>query len=938
MKKFLSAILISYAITGFAAAPMPMENINRTQNVKFSADSSYYNYTPEKVADCNRKDQPSRWVSDASSHEHWLMAEYQKPQTVNTVVIHFWTDNHISQKFDLQGRINGQWVTLKEISNNNTVNPEIVFPSCELSAIRLNFHRQTPDGMVRIYEFEAGAKPYAIEAVMTDGVGRNLLAPGDNKSIVIHNYEPNPVTMTIETELLPIKGSQQSKTVRQTVKIDRELTLRVPTPDEFGIFQYNLNAVLPDNSRVVLATETVLYFPPAEPVYKNTSPFGSHFYHFHPSLVEHAGIYWWRNHDMYGRWNENMSEDGIADWSDIDKRFEDVKKYNIRECAVLLGAPRKYSTILPGEEVTSGADSIYSYYPPSDIDAWKKLYVAPLAGKLQQVSPFRAYEMWNEAWSYYRLRGLHGTPGEAALLFKETYELLKQIDPEAMVYPTDIGALMIDNPYTFKNFGRDMFELGFLRWADLFSFHSYADMDFKLLETYRRNMWNYARDFEMWSTETATEGKPFYRFMRSMLNHRIWGNGKTFIYNGNLWAPLYLDGKPHLNLAAYSAMIRELGDALPLGWQEKDGITAFLFANGNTPVAVLFTESENPLKINIATTENSRVTDIFGNQTDPEKPVLAVDNPVFVANPANEAVQELFAARMDFLAQHAYSQRDFAAKTATLIRSVTFDKLPEAVVQAIRQLDEIRPDLQGDELYDSNMVLEQLTNMEIFFTRAKLLPQFNKVNIATPEKIYPEAWNSVYSLTGHNGVMPDTERLLSRSQKLSQQANAYMPDGDSQAAAILAIRAEQDLQNAYQRMEKEEILPVYKTKTYFRSHKRFIRSELYCFPAGKPQEAVISLANPTGKPLEGKIKLQLPEGWTVATDTIDCVVAPLSRQNISVNITAPAKLDEKFRGKIIIHDMNGNFPEISAECQIVEKTPPFPVLGGAMSTGMFTGN
>ena len=210
-------------------------------------------------------------------------------------------------------------------------------------------------------------------------------------------------------------------------------------------------------------------------------------------------------------------------------------------------------------------------------------------------------------------------------------------------------------------------------------------------------------------------------------------------------------------------MIRELGDALPLGWQEKDGITTFLFANGNTPVAVLFTESENPLKINIATTENSRVTDIFGNQTDPEKPVLAIDNPVFVANPANEAVQELFAARMDFLAQHAYSQRDFAAKTATLIRSVTFDKLPEAVVQAIQQLNEIRPDLQGDELYDSNMVLDQLTNMEIFFTRAKLLPQFNKVNIATPEKIYPEAWNSVYSLTGHNGVLPDTERLLSRS-------------------------------------------------------------------------------------------------------------------------------------------------------------------------------
>lgn len=938
MKKLLSAALISAAITIFAAEPMPMTNINRLPNVKFSADSSYYNYTPEKAADGNLKDQPSRWVSNAASHEHWLTAEYPQPQVVNTAIIRFWTDTHIAKDFDVQGKINDRWVTLKEIRDNNTVNPEIVFPTCEISAMRLNFHRQTPDGMVRIYEFEAGAKPYAIEAVITDETGPGLLAPGDSKMIVIHNYEPQPVTMILETELLPVRGSQQTKTVRQTVKIDRDLTVVIPTPDDFGLYQYNLSAVLPDNSKVILATETVLYFPPAEPIYKTASPFGSHFYHFHPALVKHAGIYWWRNHDVYGRWNENMSEDGVPDWSDVDQRFDEVRKYALRENAVLLGAPRKYSTILPGEEVTSGADSIYSYYPPSDIEAWKKLYAAPLARKLMQASPCRAYEMWNEAWSYYRLRGLHGTPGEAVMLFKETYELLKQLDPDARVYPTDIGALMVDNPYTFKNFGRDVFELGYLRWADVFSFHSYADMNFKLLETYRRNMWKYGRDFEMWSTETATEGKPFYRLMQSLLNHRIWGNGKTFVYNGNLWAPLYLDGKPHLNLAAFSSMIRELGDALPLGWQEKDGVTAFLFANGDTPVAVLFTESTAPLKINLATTENSRVADIFGNQLDPEKSFLAIDNPVFVVNPSPEAVRELVANRLDFLAQHAYSQRDFAARTARLIRSTPPDQLPEIIAPEIAKLDQARLELQGDELYDSNMVLDQLTALEILFTRQQRLPQFTEVDIVPTSPQYPTEWNSIYSITGHNGVLPDTERLLSRSQKLNQQAVEYMNDGDLQAAAILSIRAEQDMYAAHQRMEKEKIEPIYKPKTYFRSHKIFIRSELYCFPAGQPQEAVITLANPTGKTLEGKIKFQLPDGWTVDRNTLDCIVPPLSRQTIRVNITAQAKLDTKFRGKIIVRDLNGNFPEIAADCQIVEKTPPFPVLGGEMSTGMFTGN
>ena len=42
--------------------------------------------------------------------------------------------------------------------------------------------------------------------------------------------------------------------------------------------------------------------------------------------------------------------------------------------------------------------------------------------------------------------------------------------------------------------------------------------------------------------------------------------------------------------------------------------------------------------------------------------------------------------------------------------------------------------------------------------------------------------------------------------------------------------------------------------------------------------------------------------------------------------------------KLLVRDRNGNFPPIEATCEVLEKIPPYPVLGGSMSTGEFTGN
>ena len=53
-------------------------------------------------------------------------------------------------------------------------------------------------------------------------------------------------------------------------------------------------------------------------------------------------------------------------------------------------------------------------------------YILPVTAMVKKSARFRVYEIWNEAWSYYRLRGLHGTAGEAFELFKVSYEALKK--------------------------------------------------------------------------------------------------------------------------------------------------------------------------------------------------------------------------------------------------------------------------------------------------------------------------------------------------------------------------------------------------------------------------------------------------------------------------------------------------------------------------------
>lgn len=930
-----ASFVLSAADGGKAA-----ENLNRLPGTKLSADSVFYKYTADKAADGDRTDKLSRWVSSAESGEHWIMAEYDAPRKVNAVTLVFWTDTHVSLDFDIEGRVDGKWVTLREVRGNRAVAPRLVFPEREVSALRVVFRKQIPDSMVRLYEFSAECAPHALELSMSPTRGNGFLEEGEARSVTLYCHEKSPVRLNLRLGLKAEAGRPAAESVQEnrTVELKGAQTFRLPVPKTFGAYEYEIVLTDEDGTTVLSQTEPFFYFPPSNPAYKTASPFAAHYYHMHPALIDYVGLYWWRNHDVYGRWNNNMDEQGNADWSELDERLAEVRANRIRECAVLLGAPRKYSTVLPGEPVSSGRDSIYSYYPPSDIGAWCRLYLEPLAGKVAKASPFRVYEIWNEAWSYYRLRGLHGTPGEAMQLFRESYEALKKADPEAMVYPTDTGAALKESPYAFREFGRDMFELGYLRWADLMSYHSYGMMDYGRLENYRANMWNYGRDFEMWSTETAASGQPFHRLMESLLSHRVWGNGKTFIYNGSLWAPLYSDGRPHKNLVAMAAMIRELGDALPLGFEENGDVTAYLFANGGTPVAVLFSKSAEPAEIDLPLSRNSVVRDVFGRELDAKQPVLSLDNPVFVRDPAPEAVVRLAAAQLDFLAKHARKNGEWARIAAERLRKAEKGGLIDAVRAEVKRISAFRGSLESDVLYDTNLVLDVLTNLEICLARREREEVSAPATVKELRRAVAGQWEAIRARTGDNGVLLDSERLTSRAQKEVQFAMQYDSDGDAVARDIWLNRAAADLANAGARTASEKMTELYKTKSYFRSHKILIRSELYCFPAGKPQEAVITLANPTGTPRRGTLSVELPEGWKADRTELAYEVPPLSRRLLRMELTAPASFRKEWRGKIVVTDRDGNFPAVQADCRIVEKVPPYPVLGGSISTGEFTGN
>lgn len=932
MRLHRNAVVALLLLWGAALAAGKPVNLCLQPGVKLTADCHHQSFTPAKAADGNQKLMASRWLSRDETGDHWLEAAFPNPQEVNSVTLSFWKATHLSVDFDIQIRRDGKWKTVREIRGNTQQISSHAFPTEKCSAVRVLFHRQIPDGMVRLYEFGVFRQPHPLEATLCDALRNGLLTEQPAPQLQLRNGEPGSIArIPLKVELTDKRG-KLLRTLEQTISFTDSATVNLPLPESYGSYEYRFN--------VLDAPVPAVYFPAAPGKYRTASPFGVHYHDSIDAIVHHAGIYWWRNHDIYGRWNDNYDADGKEDWTDYEKRLEFVRRNQIRECSVFLGAPPAYSTILPGEPVKNRNhwtySSYHSFYPPSNLEKWVSDYLIPVAERTKKVSPFRAYELWNEAWSYYRLRGSRGTVGEAVEMFHVSYDALKRIDPESLVFATDVKPEAEDNPYGYKSFGRDMFELGFLRYTDLLCCHSYGTTTYPRLEKMRRNMWNFGRDFELWSTETAVPGEPAWHLMESLAAHRAAGAGKTFLYTGNRWAPLMLDGKPTLYLVAQAALCRTLGDALPLGFYEKNGVRLFLFANGGTSVAALFTSSRQPIKVELPLGPATKLEDMFGRPLHRSEAVLSQETPVFAIALPDRLVRQAIAERIRFHATEPGGKG--LGKLADRLEKTSDAEFADVLDLEIAALQKERRTAEDERLYSTGKVLDFLLNAKILLARREGKAAKTAMTPAAMREAVAGEWKRIYHRTGNNGVLLNTERLTSRAQRQMQQAAMYDSDGDAIARDLLLDAAEEDLANARCRTMQERMVQLYRPKSYFRSNKRLIRSELYCFPAGRAQEAVITLANPFGRTLSGTLEITPPAGWKVNAATLNYKVPAQSRSLLSIEVTAPKEFRKGEVVRLRVRDRNGNFPPLEATCEVLETIPAFPVLDGRISTGKFTGN
>ncbi|MBS1369655.1 MAG: discoidin domain-containing protein [Lentisphaeria bacterium] len=934
----LLLLLLPLSFRLSAAADGAEPNLNRLPGVTVTADSHHLAFTPERAVDGDAETMAGRWVSGNSAGGHFLAVEYGKRITVNQIRLQFWQTVYkvpnTATEFEVRGRTAEGWKPLRRVSGNLSTDLELAFPATELDAIRIDFHKTVPDNMVRLYEFSAFHRRELLELSLSGMAGEGIMGTGRKPELELTLCSTKLLRAAVRGTLYGADGREAAAFERET-ELSGKQRLALPPPPEFGRFRWEFTAAAA-SGRSFRRSFDFLYLPPANAFFRTASPFGAHYHNPQGVLCGYLGIHWWRNHDNYGRWNQCMTGAGEPDWANYLQRQESVKREHRRECSVLLGAPKRYSTILPGEPVYSDAAPAYSFYPPSDPDAWLKLYCLPLAEHVKQSSPFRAYEIWNEAWSYYRLRGTHGTPGEMMQLFRVTYEALKKADPAALVYPTDVKPEMVESRYAYRNFGRDMLKLGYLRWADLISYHSYGKMEFSRLEKIRRNAWLHGRDLELWSTETATPDKPFGFLMESLLAHRLCGNGKTFLYNGALWAPLYRGGTPSMELAGVAALVRELGDARPIGIHEADGVRCSLFANGPEAVAACFTDSEAPVAVNLPSGAETQWRDLFGNALPPGKRTVAAGSPLFIAEPDAAFVREVAANRLRFHADKAGKD-----PSAALLRHVA-DRLPSAgpeeLSALVAELDKARAKWRGDALYHTNFGLDLLNTLRLMQMRAGRLP----LPAAPPPEKLAASIRALYrraeQRTGGAGALLNTERLISRAQKEYQYAMQYASDGDDAARALHLERASAELAQAKRRIETEQPAPIYRPHGCFRAARRLIRSELYCFAAGKAQTAVVTVANPFGRTLSGELAVQLPPGWSSDRTALPYEVEPYSRQLIEISLTAPAPSGAGGKHPVRFTDKAGNIPPFAAECEVVDQLPDHPILDGQLSTGLFTGN
>ena len=215
------------------------------------------------------------------------------------------------------------------------------------------------------------------------------------------------------------------------------------------------NPELPTRSGYV----TFAIIDPPEPGPRPDSFFGIAEHHLNDAnaeLMRRAGIRWLRTDVVWE--GIQRSADSPFDWSRLDGIFETAERYDIAVLPII-----DYTAPFAAEQRPGVRPGSPTRYPPREED-WRHFVERLVQRYRDRVS---VWEVWNEANIGFWL----GTPQHYAELLQQAYEVIKTVDPDALV--SIAGTAGVDLKWL-----QDVAASGAGPYMDILSVHPYRQPSF----------------------------------------------------------------------------------------------------------------------------------------------------------------------------------------------------------------------------------------------------------------------------------------------------------------------------------------------------------------------------------------------------------------------------------------------------------------------------
>ena len=166
-------------------------------------------------------------------------------------------------------------------------------------------------------------------------------------------------------------------------------------------------------------------------------------------------------------WSQIELEPGVYKWDNLEGALENAQSKGMTDVLMVLGTTPEWNAtdVNDTDYPQPGAASA-----PKDLTAWDT-WVTEVATRYK--GRISAYQIWNEA----NLKNFwNGTPEEMADLTKRAYDIIKKIDPDALVVSAS-PSTRLTGPYE-KFYPAYLKALGAKGWpVDVFAVHTYPAAD-----------------------------------------------------------------------------------------------------------------------------------------------------------------------------------------------------------------------------------------------------------------------------------------------------------------------------------------------------------------------------------------------------------------------------------------------------------------------------